>query len=150
MRASDPYERLQSARRQAGYKSAADAARAFGWNVVTYRAHENGTRGLKRDAAERYDPGDIVVCSRESRSPDSVLNVVAAVRTTDGRRYLKRILPGARPGTYDLESFNAETIRGVQLAWIGEILATVPASRARKANGREPKAVARQTAKAAG
>src|ERR671929_343069 len=54
MRASDPYERLQSVRRQAGYKNAADAARAFGWNVITYRAHENGTRGLKRDAAERY------------------------------------------------------------------------------------------------
>ena len=46
-------KRLQEARRKAGYENATDAARAFGWNPVTYGAHENGGRGLSRQA-ERY------------------------------------------------------------------------------------------------
>ncbi|MBS7535084.1 helix-turn-helix domain-containing protein [Ancylobacter sonchi] len=47
-------ERLRRAREEAGYRSAAEAARAFGWNEVTYRAHENGVRGLKREAVDKY------------------------------------------------------------------------------------------------
>lgn len=47
-------DRLQKARIDAGYEHAADAARAFGWGVSTYISHENGTRGLRRDVAERY------------------------------------------------------------------------------------------------
>lgn len=51
---NEPYERLQTARAAAGFENAVDAARAFGWNDVTYRAHENGTRGLRPDVAARY------------------------------------------------------------------------------------------------
>lgn len=50
----EPFERLQKARAKAGYESATDAARAFGWNEITYRAHENGGRGLKPKVAEQY------------------------------------------------------------------------------------------------
>jgi hypothetical protein len=50
----DPSDRLKQAREQAGFKHATDAARAFGWNEITYRAHETGGRGLRKDAAERY------------------------------------------------------------------------------------------------
>lgn len=50
----EPFERLRKARVEAGYQSAADAARAFGWNEATYRSHENGVRGLLRSPAERY------------------------------------------------------------------------------------------------
>lgn len=46
--------RLQRARADAGYSTPTDAARAFGWTVPTYLAHENGTRGITRDAAQRY------------------------------------------------------------------------------------------------
>ena len=35
----------------------------------------------------------------------------AAVRTADGKRYLKRIQRGATSGTFDLESHNAAPIR---------------------------------------
>lgn len=49
-----PADALRRARIKRGYATAADAARAFGWNVVTYTSHENGTRGIKIDAAERY------------------------------------------------------------------------------------------------
>ncbi|HEV2557280.1 MAG TPA: S24 family peptidase [Microvirga sp.] len=51
---SEPFERLQEARKRAGFDNPTDAARAFGWNEVTYRSHENGTRGLKPPIAERY------------------------------------------------------------------------------------------------
>ena len=50
----EPNERLQRARRDAGYEDATFAARRFGWNENTYRSHENGTRGVRRDSAERY------------------------------------------------------------------------------------------------
>lgn len=48
-----PHERLQRARKEAGYESAADAADAMGAVPATYWGHENGSRGLGR-AAERY------------------------------------------------------------------------------------------------
>ena len=50
----EPHERLVLARTKAGHETAADAARAFGWSPITYRAHESGLRGLRRDAALRY------------------------------------------------------------------------------------------------
>ena len=48
------HERLRTARRDAGYASAAAAAKAFGWPIGTYSCHENGSRGIKLDAAKRY------------------------------------------------------------------------------------------------
>jgi phage repressor protein C with HTH and peptisase S24 domain len=50
----EPHDRLVLARIKAGHETAADAARVFGWSPITYRAHESGLRGLRRDAAARY------------------------------------------------------------------------------------------------
>jgi hypothetical protein len=50
----DPNERLRKARRDAKFATAADAARAFGWDEVTYLSHENGNRGIRPAVAERY------------------------------------------------------------------------------------------------
>lgn len=50
----DLAERLRTARRNAGFETAADAARRFGWNVGGYRHHENGTSGFKHDRAQEY------------------------------------------------------------------------------------------------
>lgn len=47
-------ERLKEARIAAGIRSAAEAARQFGWTQPTYAAHENGTRGIKPEEAEKY------------------------------------------------------------------------------------------------
>lgn len=47
-------QRLQRARIAAGFTTASEAARAFGWNENTYRSHENGERGLKKSVAEKY------------------------------------------------------------------------------------------------
>ena len=50
----DGNELLKRARLQAGYASAAAAARAFGWKVGTYGGHENGHRSITPEAAYRY------------------------------------------------------------------------------------------------
>ena len=47
-------ERLKWARRESGYDSAADFARRHGLTEVTYRAHENGLRGLSERTDRRY------------------------------------------------------------------------------------------------
>lgn len=48
------HERLRAAREAAGYETAKAAAEAMGASVATYLQHENGTRGLSRDRAQRY------------------------------------------------------------------------------------------------
>ncbi len=48
------HTRLQAARRHAGFATAADAVRRFGWHGPTYYGHENGSRGIKRDVATNY------------------------------------------------------------------------------------------------
>lgn len=40
----ESHERLKMARERAGFETAADAARRFGWSESTYRAAENGAR----------------------------------------------------------------------------------------------------------
>lgn len=75
----------------------------------------------------RYDPGDIVICGREGGDPAEIVGWEAAVRTADGHRYLKRIVRGAAPDSFDLESHNAPTIRGVQLEWVARVDAVVRA-----------------------
>lgn len=47
------HERLKEARERM-FGTAAEAATAMGVNYQTYAAHENGSRGLRRDAAMRY------------------------------------------------------------------------------------------------
>lgn len=50
----EPSDRLRQARTKAGFERPVDAARAYGWNEVTYTSHENGIRGLRREVAEKY------------------------------------------------------------------------------------------------
>jgi Helix-turn-helix domain len=49
-----PNDRLREARLAKGFKTAAAAARAFGWNAVTYTSHENGNRNIRWSEAARY------------------------------------------------------------------------------------------------
>ncbi|MBB4265117.1 XRE family transcriptional regulator [Roseospira visakhapatnamensis] len=49
-----PADRLRHARATAGFATASQAATRFGWNLNTYKAHENGKRGLKADMIARY------------------------------------------------------------------------------------------------
>lgn len=49
----EPHQRLQEARREAGYADATAAAHAVGMRPSTYLGHENGFRGFKSHA-DRY------------------------------------------------------------------------------------------------
>lgn len=71
-----------------------------------------------------YKDGYIIVCYRDQKKPlESFYGEDAAVRTTDGRRFLKTVVKGS-PIT--LMSFNAAPIQDVKLDWIGEIFAVLP------------------------
>lgn len=48
----EKHERLRAARIAAGFSTAADAARAHGWNPTAYRHHENGTAGFQRQVED--------------------------------------------------------------------------------------------------
>lgn len=79
----------------------------------------------------RYDEGDVIIVWREQkRSTDSFLGEEAAVRTRDGRRFLKTIRRGDRG--YTLESWNDHPIEGQEIEWVGEIYVTIRANQLRR------------------
>ena len=47
-------ERLRHARESAGFTTAAEAARRFGWKEPTYHSHENSSRGFPKGKAVTY------------------------------------------------------------------------------------------------
>lgn len=73
----------------------------------------------------RYDDGDVIIVLRRPRPPEELLNFESLVTTADGNRYLKRIVEGSRKGKYDLQSFNAPTIRNVRVRNVAEIHSVV-------------------------
>lgn len=98
----------------------------------------------------RYEDGDVIVVWRDQRGAiEGLLGEEAAVRTDRGQRFLKRILRGARRGTFNLESTNAssKTIEGARLEWASEIYLTVRAAQLRRVAARE-RASARRRAEA--
>jgi transcriptional regulator with XRE-family HTH domain len=80
----------------------------------------------------RYDDGDIIICWRQGVVAEEVLGWEAAVKTSTGRRFLKRVLKGSEPGTFDLESHNAPPIRGVRLEWVAAIQSVIRSGQWRK------------------
>lgn len=82
-----------------------------------------------------YREGHIVVCYREQKRPlEFFYGLDAAVRTEDGRRFIKTIMKSGP--NIDLHSFNAEPIHDVTLEWIGEIFATLPKNSVRRVERR--------------
>lgn len=76
--------RLRELRIKKGFERAADAARAYGWPVTTYQAHENGSRGLKLDAAKRYAKAfnssvAFILTGGEAAPPAQIVNHVINV-----------------------------------------------------------------------
>lgn len=92
----------------------------------------------------KFDPGDVIVVRRTQRkATTSFLGQLVAVRTEDGRRYLKKLFQGTADGLFRLESFNADPIHNVSIAWVGEIHAIVPAVQVFRSD--QPKAKTRPT-----
>ena len=54
---SEQSDRLREARERAGFKTAAEAARTFGWHPDSYKSNENGIRGLTIANARKYGRG---------------------------------------------------------------------------------------------
>jgi phage repressor protein C with HTH and peptisase S24 domain len=80
----------------------------------------------------RYDSGDVVICGKAESDPNAINGLEAAVRTSDGKRYLKTIRRGTTADTFDLESHNAPPIRGVGIEWAARILMILPGSQWRR------------------
>lgn len=78
-----------------------------------------------------YKDGHIIIVYAEQKRPiQAFFGEEAAVRTSDGRRFLKTIMRG-QGNAVTLTSFNAAPIENVQLEWVGEIFATLPKPSAR-------------------
>lgn len=73
----------------------------------------------------RYDDGDIIIVIKREQPPFELLNFETLVTTIEGNRYLKRIVPGARKGQFDLESFNAPPMRNVKIRSATEVHSVV-------------------------
>ena len=83
-----------------------------------------------------YRDGTVIIVHSEQRRPlEAFYGEDAAVRTSDGRRFIKMIMRGAN-GTVNLFSTNDVPIENVHLEWIGEIFAILPASALRFAESR--------------
>lgn len=78
-----------------------------------------------------YKDGQVIIVYREQkRSLETFYGEEAAVRTSDGRRFIKTIMRGQ--SGVSLFSHNAAPIENVRLEWIGEIFASLPATSLRK------------------
>lgn len=72
-----------------------------------------------------YREGYIIIVYRNQKKPlEAFYGEDAAVRTSDGRRFIKTIVRGAEG--VNLISWNANPIENVKLEWIGEIFAVLP------------------------
>lgn len=79
-----------------------------------------------------YKNGHIIVVYKAQKRPlSSFYGEEAAVKLTDGRRFIKTIIRG-EGDTVNLISWNAAPIENVRLEWIGEIFATLPRSAVHK------------------
>ncbi|WP_242186555.1 helix-turn-helix domain-containing protein [Sphingomonas sp. CARO-RG-8B-R24-01] len=94
--------RLRQAREDAGYVSAAAAAREFGWNEGSYRHHENGTRGFDSEQAAIY--GKVYEVS-----PSWLLGLVAD-KVPSNHESLKALVEGFDPPSGEAREFEERLV----------------------------------------
>lgn len=73
----------------------------------------------------RYDEDDIILCSSFGENPSRLIGQYAAVTTSEGNRYLKRVLQGTKKGCFHLESHNSALMTDVRLKWASGIIGSV-------------------------
>ncbi|MFE0233489.1 helix-turn-helix transcriptional regulator [Brucella anthropi] len=72
-----------------------------------------------------YKDGHIVIVYRDQKRPlEAFYGEEAAVRTADGKRFIKTVMRGVNG--VNLLSWNAAAIENAQLEWVGEIFAVLP------------------------
>lgn len=74
-----------------------------------------------------YRPDTVIICRAHTQDIEPLVGKELAVATVDHGRMLKTVHRGSKPGHYDLESFNASTMRDVRLEWVARIAAIIPA-----------------------
>ncbi|RWO68949.1 MAG: S24 family peptidase [Mesorhizobium sp.] len=75
----------------------------------------------------QFRDGAVLIVYREQRrSTESFYGEEAAVRTSDGRRFIKTIFRANQRDRVNLMSWNAQPIENVHLAWVGEIFTVFP------------------------
>ncbi|MFN7263743.1 MAG: helix-turn-helix transcriptional regulator [Phenylobacterium sp.] len=94
--------------------------------AVALRVTGHSMRGLADDGAHIY-----LEDQRTPPSPD-MLGQVVVVELETGEVLVKRLLRGAAPGRYDLESVAGPTRRDARLRWAAHITAIVPPWQARR------------------
>lgn len=88
----------------------------------------------------KYEAGDVIVVYKQQRlDVPAYIGQLVVIRTEDGRRYVKKLFSGTRPGLYRLESFNASPIHDVSVAWVGEIFTSLPATQVFRTEPPAPK-----------
>jgi hypothetical protein len=108
-----PAEKLRAARIKAGYTSAADACRAFGWmtNYSTYVHHENGTRGgrgIPKEWALRY----VAAFKKTGLSLSDLLGLKDDVEASVGLVVMGAVEMGVwREQTLDVQERNTRTLK---------------------------------------
>lgn len=72
------------------------------------------------------EDGDVLIYRRDAPFVlHECINKRCIVETEDGRVLIKRLKMGTEPGTFDLLSTNAETMKNVRIIWAAKILGTV-------------------------
>jgi phage repressor protein C with HTH and peptisase S24 domain len=103
--------------------------------MIAFRVRGNSMLPVFKDGAT------IVVYREQKRPLESFYGEEAAVRTSDGRRFIKTIIKGGEPGTVNLLSWNDPMpIENVHLVWIGEIFSILPPRGISRAVKRGPRA----------
>lgn len=142
-------ERLKKARRDAGYRTAADAARALGVPYPTYASHENGSRKFEADEAANYAKkfkvevnwlllgGTARVLTKVS-SPLATINVIGTIRAglwqdaDAGDAGLYQVVPAAPDEPPEWQyAFTVEGTSLNKIALPGDILICLDAIQAR-------------------
>ncbi len=78
--------------------------------------------------APAYRDGDVVICSRvdlgEAREANRYRRRDCVVKTTEGKGYLRWVLPGRSDGSFTLRSYNSDhpDIENVSLAWVAPVV----------------------------
>jgi phage repressor protein C with HTH and peptisase S24 domain len=67
----------------------------------------------------RFLHGETIICGRAAQRPDRLIGRYALVQLPDGRRMIKLLARGGRPGRYTLESHNAPAEHDIEVlaAW---------------------------------
>lgn len=74
-----------------------------------------------------YRPDTVIITRAHTQNIEPLVGKELAVATVEHGRMLKVVHHGSKPGHYDLESFNATTMRDVRLEWVARIAAIIPA-----------------------